>query len=306
MERGQLEAFVMVAREGSFSRAAALLDLAQPSVTARVKGLEETLRAPLFVRKGRLVEMTDAGRALLPYALQVLALLDEGAEEARRVYAGGGGRLRLAAIPTACTYLIAPLLYRLHADQPTIEIHLRAEHSPDAIPLVLDDMVELGFLTGPNYEARLETLATLTDHLVLVCLPHLPFAGQRVTATDLTGATLLLMRWGLPGAALRERLLAATRAPGTILEIAVTETVKALTLAGVGIGLLPLMAVRREIEAGELVEVRLDGNTTAEISLLCVHRRDRALSTPAAAFVALLAAESAAYSAWATHYRQVH
>ncbi len=99
----QLETFVRVARARSFSRAAVVLDLAQPTLSGRIAQLEGELGAPLFLRRGRAVDLTEAGRTLLPFAERMLALRSEASAETRRAATGGLGRLIFGANPHAAS-----------------------------------------------------------------------------------------------------------------------------------------------------------------------------------------------------------
>ncbi|HST87041.1 MAG TPA: LysR family transcriptional regulator, partial [Ktedonobacterales bacterium] len=105
MTLDQIETFLQVARVRSFSRAAILLDLAQPTLSGRISALERELGTELFVRHGHTLELTEAGRALLPYAERLLALRAEGAREVQRVRRGGLGRLELGVNPSCGPYL---------------------------------------------------------------------------------------------------------------------------------------------------------------------------------------------------------
>ncbi len=90
MDLAQLDAFARVARARSFSRAARALNLAQPTISGRVAALEAELGARIFHRRGHTLELTDAGRALLPYAERMLALRAEGLEAVIQSRAGDG------------------------------------------------------------------------------------------------------------------------------------------------------------------------------------------------------------------------
>src|SRR5579862_905946 len=100
MTLDQVETFVYVARAHSFSRAATLLGLAQPTLSGRIAALEQELGASLFHRRGHTLELSEAGRALLPYAQRMLGLRAEGFEAVQRLTLGGLGRLTLGANPT--------------------------------------------------------------------------------------------------------------------------------------------------------------------------------------------------------------
>src|SRR5689334_15702431 len=87
----QLATFARIVREGSFSRAARALDLAQPTISARIQALEQEVGGPLFTRGGRTVTLTARGESFLPYAQRALAVLSEGIDAARLVESGQRG-----------------------------------------------------------------------------------------------------------------------------------------------------------------------------------------------------------------------
>ena len=103
MEIGQLEAFVEVARSGSFTRAAQSLYLTQPSLSARIHALEREVGDILFHRMGRGVRLADAGKTLLPYAERVLDTLHTAKEALHSTQSTSSGRLRLGSARTLST-----------------------------------------------------------------------------------------------------------------------------------------------------------------------------------------------------------
>src|SRR5689334_13117015 len=104
----QLVTFERIVREGSFSAAAWALDIPQPTVSARIKTLEQTLGGPLFHRRGRQVTLTDLGQTFLPYVRRTVAVLSEGVEMARQTDQGQRGRVTYGGLYSLAGALVGP------------------------------------------------------------------------------------------------------------------------------------------------------------------------------------------------------
>ena len=111
MDFGQIEAFVQVSAHNSFSRAAEVLQLTQPSITARIQSLEREVGEELFERGGRGVRLTDAGTAFLPYAERILQTLVEGRDAIDEVRNVQLGSLQLGSALTISTYVLPHILH---------------------------------------------------------------------------------------------------------------------------------------------------------------------------------------------------
>src|SRR5262245_14610123 len=114
----QVEGFLETARQGNLSRAAEALHVTQPALTARLQALEEELGAVRFLRGRRGMQLTDAGRAFLPYAQRAVLALDEGAALVTALGRGGTGELVLGAAPAISTYVLPSLLVRFTERHP--------------------------------------------------------------------------------------------------------------------------------------------------------------------------------------------
>src|SRR5919107_696224 len=115
---GQVEAFLEVARLGNVSRAAEALYVTQPTLTARIQALEKELGEALFVRTGRGVRLTDAGRVFLPNAERAVQAVDDGRQALADLRSASAGRLALGAAPAVSTYVLPPVLKRFAALHP--------------------------------------------------------------------------------------------------------------------------------------------------------------------------------------------
>jgi DNA-binding transcriptional LysR family regulator len=264
MNTDQLRLFLVIAQHRSLSRAAAELDLGQATVSDRLHALEAELGAPLFERHGRGVVLTPAGESFRPYAERALEVLREAQDSVRGAKEGERGQVSIAVTVTSGAYLFAPALVAFQREHPNVEVRVRSAHSWDAPGLILDGVAQLAIISGPSLNPQIESLATFTSPLVLVsgkqhslALDHLTL--KHLTLEHLSKEQLLISYWGPASQAFIERIRAA--APegktGLWLELSPVELVKGMLLAGTGVSLVPEIAVRRELAAGELISLHL-------------------------------------------------
>ncbi|MDQ5819351.1 MAG: LysR family transcriptional regulator, partial [Actinomycetota bacterium] len=171
----QLECFLAVARLGNLSRAAEEMFLTQPTLTARLKALEEEVGDELFVRTSRGMRLTDAGKEFLPYAERSVGSFEEGRRHLAELRGASGGRLVLGASPGVGTYALPGLLERFAAAHPGVSVSVRTGHSEDILEMVLKEEVQVG-LTRAMKHPEIESLRLYEDELVLVVDP-----GHRFT-----------------------------------------------------------------------------------------------------------------------------
>src|SRR5258706_10015266 len=133
MQLGHLRCFLAVAEQRHFTRAARRLGLAQPSVSAQVRRLEEELGSDLFQRMKGNLTLTPAGEALLPYARRILADVDAASSELLATGSQVRGRLALGATPSLTATLVPPVLARFHTAYPAVDLVLREAGSVDLV-----------------------------------------------------------------------------------------------------------------------------------------------------------------------------
>lgn len=249
MKRTELEAFLAVAENASFSAAARQLKLTQPAVSKRIASLELGLDATLFDRIGKRVALTPAGLALEREAGKVLAALQD-AERAIADLAGApAGRLRIATSHHIGLHRLAPILKRYAADYPAVQLDLRFEDSEDAHTLVAKGKVELAVVTltasaagGPEPGPQgLREECIWQDPLLFAVAPDHPLASLRNPSLASLAATPAI----LPGSkTYTGRIVSALfAAEGFTLEPTLEtnylETVRMLVQAGLGWSMLP-------------------------------------------------------------------
>ena len=246
MELFQLRYFVAAARALHFSRAAEGLYISQPSLSLQIGKLEAELRTPLFHRQGRRVILTEAGRTLLPLAERIL---DQEAEARRAVQQVAGlerGRLSLCALPALDQHLLPPWLAAFRRQYPGVEIRVRELRPARAVAqAVLAAQADVGFVHLPCETEGLTVQPLLEDPLVLVVPTAHPLAGR--AGVDLAEAAEADWVWvheaQCPDHPLYAACLAAGFAPRIVCESGSAQGVLALVGAGLGLALLPRLAV---------------------------------------------------------------
>lgn len=281
MDVGDLRVFEAVARLGGMSRAAAELNTVQSNVTARIRVLEEQLGAPLFERHARGVSLTSEGRRLMPYALQVMSLLND----ARRAVGDGGepaGELVIGSLETALAMHLAPLLTSFVERWPAVDLSIRGCTSREGVEGVLDRRLEGAFVVGPVNHPDLAEEIVFREELVVLTAPAITRLDW---SAGLAGLRMVVLRAGCSYRQRLEDILARRGVVGLrLLEFGTLEAIFGCVVAGMGITLLP----RRMLEAiwpGRRVGVHALPPDEALVDTVFVRRKDAFVSSAQAAFL---------------------
>jgi DNA-binding transcriptional LysR family regulator len=284
----QLRYLASVADERGFTRAAAQLRVAQPSVSAAVRALERELGIELFHRGGSEVTLTPAGEALLPWARQALADCEAGRAAVTDLRELRRGRLSLGATPTLTTELLAPVLAAFHRRYPDVEVSLREDGSRHLVTALERGLLDLAVVILPINHSWVRTEALAVEELVLAVPADHPLAGRvSVSVADLEGLPLVMFRDGYD---LRESTLAVCRAAGFAPTFSVEglemDGVLALTAAGLGAAVVPVSVID---PSGGLVAVPFD-DVVLRRTVGLASRQNRTLPPAARAFADALRA----------------
>jgi DNA-binding transcriptional LysR family regulator len=242
MELRQLEYFVAVAEEASFTRAAARTHVAQPGVSAQVRKLEAELGEPLLDRTGRAVRLTEAGAAVLPFAraaLDAVAGARVAVDELRGLLRG---RVAVGTIVAYSGPGTADLLAAFHREHPGVEIALKEAESDELLAGLRDGGLDLALvgLAGED-PPDLEVAVVRDEPLVVRVAGDHPLARRRsVTLAALVEHPLIALRRGTGGrTALEDACRRAGLAPHVAFEASDPRTVADLAARGLGAALLP-------------------------------------------------------------------
>lgn len=272
----QLEVFVQAAANGSLSAAAERLHLTQPAVSMALAEMERLLGTQVFDRARGRLQLNPRGRELLPLARELLERHAEFARAASDRGVGLAGELRIGTSNTVGNYRVGELLGAFVQAQPQVAIRLRVANTEAIAHAVLGHELDVGCVEGPAMHADLDVRTWRQDALVVCAAPALPLARRRRLRPD----HFRDARWVLrePGSATRtatEQVLAQLPPPASRLELSQTEAIKQAVAAGLGIAVLPEVAVREAAAAGRLVVLQtpfLRPFLQRRLSLL-LHRR---------------------------------
>jgi DNA-binding transcriptional LysR family regulator len=284
----QLRYVVTVAEEGRFTRAAAKLHVAQPSISSAVAALEHELGADLFHRDHHSVTLTGAGEVFLPWARQVLADCESGAAAVRDLLGLRRGRLLLGATPSLTTNFLPPVLAAFHAEHPGVELTVREAGSQDLFDRLGDGEIELAVVILPADRPWVAAQPLMEEDLVLAVNRNHRLAGRRsVRIAELEHVPLVMFKNGYD---LREATLQACRKAGFVPLTAVQglemDGALALVEEGVGAAVVPESVISR---SSKLIAIRFrSGELRRTVGL--ASRRDHPLSPSASAFATALGA----------------
>ncbi len=284
----QVECFLMVVKLGSMSRAAEQMYLTQPSLTARIKGLEDELGDQLFVRSKSGMRLTEAGSEFLPYAERCVASIDNGKQRLRELREGTSGHLRLGALPRISTYTLPAILQEFTSTHPGVSISVRTGHSTEVLQMVLREEVQIG-LARSLCSPEIVNLPLYEENLVLAVHPQHRFANEeRVSLGDLEREQLILFDRASSNFELTKALF---RGEGVqeprMIELDNIEAAKRMVEHRLGISLLPRQAVTRAERAGRLsvLEVVSDDGPSLRRHIVAMSRKDVPLTGFVLAFL---------------------
>lgn len=253
MDLQQLETFVHVVEAGSFSRAAVVLNLAQPTLSRQVALLEKDLGQRLLVRTGRGAAPTDAGLALLVHARTMLDLARRARDELREMQASPAGRVAVGLPPRLAQAYSAGLVQRFRTRFPRGVIAVTEGLSLHLHEWLIAGRLDMALLFDPPASPLLEYRTLAHEPLLLVAPPQAPALPARVGLAALAGYPMVLPSApnairSLVEAVLRPRRIALQ----VVAEVGAVQTVVALVGQGLGCTVLPESALRQVEGAGAL------------------------------------------------------
>ena len=235
----QLTYFLAAAEHGSFTAAADVLHLARPSISEQIAHLEAELGVALFVRTGRRLELTDAGRLLRPEAERTLAAAGEAADVVQRARTLTGGTASLGTFSTAHHLLLPGLVEDFVSRHPQVAVRVVGENSVQLVEAVRAGRLEAGLVALPIDDEGLEVGAAIAEFEVVYASTDPDRLAAAVTIEQLADAVLVLpeARWGDEDPTRRQLAERAQRAGVTIRpRIEVQHANAALQLAARGLG----------------------------------------------------------------------
>lgn len=255
MDTRHLETFTAVVDAGSFTKAAVALRCSQPTVTTRIKALEQSLGTALFERLPNEVKLTQAGNTLLHYARDILAL-SEDAHAALTSDRPVAGRLDIGTVESVTTYRLLPLVEYMYRRYPTVQISMHASGCGETLSQVRQGRLDCAFfvdIVGERGDMEVEVLCP--EPLALIGGPdHLLVGRPDVSDDEVRSATLIRAETGANYHEQFERLFGAGSPDerARALDLDSIDMAKRSVGAGLGLALLPEIAVADELASGAL------------------------------------------------------
>ncbi|OYU18794.1 MAG: LysR family transcriptional regulator [Rhodobacteraceae bacterium PARR1] len=255
----QMRYFQALARHGHFGRAAEVCAISQPALSMQIREMEQTLGGALFERDARAVRLTGYGERLAPRIHDILRAVEELGDIARAGQDRLVGRLRIGVIPTVAPYLLPDFIGRLTAANADLDIHIRETVTPRLLVELQAGRLDTAIVALPVSEPALTEVALFSEEFVLV--RPLADAGQPVPSPDrLREMRLLLLE---EGHCFRDQALSFCRigsaAPRELLDGSSLSTLVQMVGAGIGVTLIPDMAVGVETRSAAVSVARFAG-----------------------------------------------
>lgn len=291
MNLKQLEAFVKVAEDGSFSKAAKALYLTQPTISAHISSLEKELNARLFIRNTKEVSLSEDGRELYQYASQMVELekkIEEVfSEEARR----DTKCITIATSTIPAQYILPEILATFNEKYPTEQFKVMEMDSSKVIEMVVSHMADIGF-TGTVLEKKhCKYIPFYNDELVLITPNTEKYQKYAENPNDLEWIREEGMIMREEGSGTRkeaEKLLKSMGIGAEELNVVATienaETIKRSVRSGMGVTVISRLAAQEDVDNGNVLEFALSPEGGGR-DLNLVYNKNYHLSTSAERFV---------------------
>ena len=278
----QMEALISIIEERTFSGAARKMSLTQPSLTKHIKNVEGLLGARILNRQSRGITLTPEGKILHDYAKRILKLREEAKEKIQRVRQNETGNIFISASTIPATYILPRVLSDFRKARPDIRFYMQNADSDEVIEMITGNRGEVGFVGKDPRSSRLHAEALWKDRLVLAVPTNHPFVKKgSVTLSELSQEPFIVRERGSATrevfeGCLRDQKKLTLASFNVISEVGSSEAVKEAVIAGLGVSVISMHAVAREIDGGLIVEVPLKG-CRIERYFYVIYRRQFAL-----------------------------
>lgn len=260
MQLEELRTFIAVVDSKNFTKAGNELNISQPTVSLHVKNLEDELNITLLVRSNKSFHITNAGQLLYERAKQLIQLASQTKEEIQWQQKEVSGILRIAASYTIGESILPDVLNRLLKKHPALQFEVSIENTEGVEAAVRELRCDIGCIEGSIDAKELVIQPFMEDQLILVANPYHPLAQtENISKIDLQSAHWIMRE---NGSGTREYTNYILNSIGQIKPsrtvIGSNEGVKKLVLCGVGIAMVSVHTVRKELDTGELIPLRFN------------------------------------------------
>ena len=277
MELRSIQYFVQVADEGSITRTADKIGIAQPALTRHVKQLEAELGIQLLMRLPRGVRLTTAGREFLDHARRIMLEVARAREHVRGKAQSPRGTVVMGTSPTLAPLLLPGCLARARQDCPTVTLKVVEGFSPQLLDALLTGRLDIAVMTNPPRCTALSLTPLISEPMVVVAPPGTRGTRAAFSLPELS-RTPMIVTVGLR-TLVEQQLAAFGTALSVEAEVDSVEVIRRLLLSGVGVTIMPVSAFHHDVSEARLVAYRVED---ANLHRILVLARPAAESTSAA------------------------
>lgn len=261
----QLEALVTLVEERSFSEAAKKMMLSQPSMSKHIKNLEIFVNCRLINRTKNGISLTDEGAILYGYTKKILKMRDEAREKIISLKDTVSGHVFVGTSTIPSTYILPVVLTGLRQRHSDIKVHILSSDSDDVIEMVLSSLVEIGFIGKQTFDRRLNCEPIWEDELILAAPKGHRLEGvEQVRIRDILNEPFILRGKGSASRSIFEEYLKDQGLPlishfSIACELGSSEAVKEAVISGLGLSVISVHAVKRELKQGLVSRISIEG-----------------------------------------------
>lgn len=261
----QMEAIISLVTERSFSRAAKKMLLTQPALTKNIKNVEDYLGVRVVNRNNTGISLTPEGKIVYDYARRIIKLRNEATEKILKMQEKPGGDIYVGASTIPATYILPRALSTFRKKHDTINVHVQTADSEETLNMVLDNEVEIGFIGKRPQSKKLIARSLWRDRLVLAVPANHQWRKKKSIAVEELMKEPFVLRE--KGSATRDILEIYFKESKSIVlgqfnicaVLGSSEAIKEAIIAGLGVSIISIYAIKRELAQGLLLEIRLEG-----------------------------------------------
>jgi LysR family transcriptional regulator for metE and metH len=259
LEVRHLRLVAEIADAGSMTKAAARVYLTQSALSHQLRDIESRFKTPFFLRVGKRMVLTAAGRRLLETARRVLDDLGRTEDDLRRLAGDSAGVIRVCTQCNTGYQWLPPLLAAFHRKHPRVTVNVMADATDRPVDALLEGRLDLAILTSDIEDRRLRVRPLFTDEMVAIVSRSHPLAGRTWLSPRELAAEHLLLYSSSPEESftLRSVLGPAGLTPARVSFIMLTEAMIEMAKAGLGVGVLPRWSAQSAIAARAVVALSI-------------------------------------------------
>ena len=289
MNLKQLEAFYLVIKKKSFTRAAEELNVTQPAVSIQVKSLEKSLNLKLIQQVGKRMQLTEAGELLYQYAEKIFDLVSDANEKMRDFKKLMRGTLQIGTTKNYARYIMPSLLSEFQRRFPRIKVILDEGNSEDMAKSVIEKKNELALISQLNLDRKIKSIFFSTVEFVLVASPEHRFSQRKsISLRELNGEPVILRE---KGSGSRTAILRKFQEygiwPSVIIEAGSLDFIVGYVKQNKGVSFMFEPDIKEELEKGTLRVISVEEGNIVFFTDIIYHS-EKSLSPPSQAFLKMV------------------